>query len=380
MMNVHLLRSKELNIEKYLNVLNLLNQFSGPIRFLPGESAVEIRSLMSRIWENEEDFEKKEERVLSKMFPEPTAEASMIFPHEERYQTWDYFFSKCTAYRRQNNIPAEDHVFLLTDNGNEHNWFGAIGPSNRDYFIQTSGWQYYFGAHVDERFPIAYEVAIWIMRQLMFDKRESILQGVHKDTRGCGNDFCKDKKDIILKMRTADLCPQCMNILESKAISPLMVSQLFGIMDGIRSSMTFRERVRIMRKPSRMELRGYTSRIFLTDLGDLELRFNPKEKTIYLFFLNHPEGVHLTSLQDHRSEIRQLYERFTSQYEQVEIARSIDRLIDPLDNDINVVLSRIKRKLKDAVGEELLEYYHIDGPHGGDKRISIDREFVAIED
>jgi hypothetical protein len=167
-----------------------------------------------------------------------------------------------------------------------------------------------------------------------------------------------------------------MNILESKNISPLMISQLFGIMDGIRSSMTFRERVRIMRKPSRMEVRGYTSRIFLTDLGDLELRFNPKEKTIYLFFLNHPEGVHLTSLQDHRAEICGYYERFTSQYEQNEIERSIDRLIDPLDNDINVVLSRIKRKLKDAVGEELLHYYLIDGPHGGDKRIAIDREFV----
>ena len=85
-MKVHLLRSKELNIETYLNVLNLLNQFSGPIRFLPGESEVEISTLMSRIWEKEEDFEKKVD--LSRTYiaaPEPSA--SITFPHEERYQT-----------------------------------------------------------------------------------------------------------------------------------------------------------------------------------------------------------------------------------------------------------------------------------------------------
>jgi hypothetical protein len=378
-MKVHLLRSQELNIEKYLNVLNLLNQFSGPIRFLPGESEIEISTLMSRVWENEEDFVTKKERKNFFGIFEDNLDKSISFPHKENYQTWDYFFSKCTAYREQNNVPDEDHVFLLTENGNEYNWFGAIGPSNKDYFIQTSGWMFYFGSQVDERFPIAYEVAIWIMRQLMFENRAEILRGVHNETRGCGNDFCKDKNDIILKMRTADLCPRCMRILEGKEISLLIVSQLFAIMDGIRTSMTFRERVRIMRKPSRIEVRGYTSRIFLTDLGDLELRFNPKEKAIYLFFLNHPEGVHLTSLQDHRSEIKQLYERFTNQYNSFEIECAIERLVNPLDNDINVVLSRIKRKLRDAVGGELLPFYLIDGPHGGDKRIALDREFVGFQ-
>jgi len=158
-----------------------------------------------------------------------------------------------------------------------------------------------------------------------------------------------------------------------------MVNQLFRIMDGIRASMTFRNRMVLMQRPSRIEVRDYTMRIFLTDLGDLELNFNPKEKAIYLFYLNHPEGVHLTSLQDYREEIASYYSRFTTQSEPREIERSIDRLIDPLDNDINVVLSRIRKKLRDAVGNELSHHYMIDGPHGGDKRISLDREFVGFE-
>jgi hypothetical protein len=268
---------------------------------------------------------------------------------------------------------------LLTEHGNEQNWFGSIGPSNKDYFIQTSGWKHFFGNQVDERFPITYEVAIWLIRSLMFENREAILAGVHMQSKGCGNDFCQDKKDIILKMRTADLCTSCMHLLEQRSTSPLILNQLFGIMDGIRANLTFRNRIKVMKQPSRLEVRGYSMRIFLTDLGDLELNFNPKEKAIYLFYLSHPEGVHLSALQDYKTEIKEYYERFTGQTEKLEIERSLHRLLDPLDNDINVVLSRIKRKLKDALGEELLPIYQIYGPHGGDKRIALDREFVRVE-
>ena len=378
-MKVHLLRSTELNIENYLNVVNLLRQYKGPVEFLPSESEVELNSLQTRIWEREEDFEKQ--KLIRSYMAESSAKMERIsFPHEERFQSWDYFFMKCQHYRSIKGLPDKDHVFLLTDHGNEQNWFGSIAPSSNDYFIQTSGWKHYFGSHVDERFPIAYEVAIWLLRSLMFDKRDDFLSNVHQVTVGCGNDFCKDKKDIILKMRTADLCKSCMTILEQRNISPLIVNQLFSIMDGIRSSMTFRNRMKLMQRPSRIEVRGYTMRIFLTDLGDLELNLNPKEKAIYLFFLHHPEGVHLTCLQDHAPEIRGYYERFTGQTDRTEIERSVARLLNPLDNDINVVLSRIKRKLKDAVGDDLLSLYQIDGPHGGDKRIALDREFVSTVD
>jgi len=377
-MRVHLLKSEELAIEKYLNVVNLLKQFKGPIEFVESESAVELHSLQTRIWQKEEDFG-RQERFFSLFEDEPPQENKISFPHKEKFHSWDYFFMKCEQFRKAKAIPENDRVFLLTDHGNEQNWFGSIGPSNSDYFIQTSGWQHFFGSQVDERFPIAYELAIWLIRSLMFEQREAILEGVHMESRGCGNDFCQDKKDIILKMRTADLCPSCMGILEQSNASPLIINQLFSVMDGIRSSMTFRSRMKIMKRPSRLEIRGYTKRIFLADLGDLELNFNPKERAIYLFYLNHPEGVHFTALQDHKAEIQLYYERFTGQTEPIEIERSINRLLDPLDNDINVVLSRIKRKLKDAVGEDLLSIYQIDGPHGGDKRILLDREFVRVE-
>ena len=371
-MKVHLIRSSELSIETYGNVLNLLQQFPGPFEFIAAETEKELTDLQTRVWENEESFMEMETMppMYSPIFDK------MEFPVEEKYQSWEYFFEECQKFRVSKEIPEIDHVFLLTFLGNEMNWFGSMGPSMKDYFIQTSHWNSFFGSEVDERFPVAYEVAVWLMRHHMFDKREEILEAVHQESRGCANDFCQNKTDIILKMRTADLCSECMDIVHSRDTSPLVIGQLFDIMDGIRMSLTFRERSKIIRKPSKMEIRGYVNRIFLTDLGDLEVRLNPKEKAIYMFYLNHPEGIHLTELQDYRDEIYSYYTKYTNQFEQLEIEKSIDRLIDPLDNNINVILSRIKKKFKTLIGEELLDYYAIGGEHGAKKQIILDREYV----
>jgi hypothetical protein len=371
MMKVHLLRSNELSVETYGNVLSLLQRFPGPVRFLTSESENSMDFLMTRLWESEELF--GEQREVFSIQPD----SDYVMPKEERFQSWDYFFKKCESYRREKNIPQEDHIILLTDIGNDKNWFGCISPSMKDYFIQTSHWDFYFGKAVDSRFPIAYEVAVWLIRSLMFDKRDAILDAIHKTTKGCANDFCQQKKEIVLKMRTADLCVDCLEILHKRKVSPLIANQLFNVIDGIRENMTFRSRSALIKKPSRIEIRGATQRIFLTDLGDLELRLNPKERAIYLFFLNHPEGVRLVELQDHQEEIASYYCIMANRYEPEEIEQALCRLLDPMDNNINEVLSRIKRKLKETVGEDLLDMYTIQGIPGEIRSISLDREYVS---
>jgi hypothetical protein len=374
MMRVHILRSSELSIETYGNVLTLLQRFPGPVRFISSESEESTEELLTRIWEDEIDFS-RQKNVFGL-----SAECSKIMPMKESYQSWDYFFRKCNAYRRYNKIPQEDHVILLTDIGNEMNWFGSMGPSMKDYFIQTSHWNYFFGEAVDMRFPIAYEVAVWLIRSLMFDRREDILQAMHKAPRGCANDFCQQKQEIVLKMRTADLCSDCMEIMQQRDVSPLIANQLFSIIDGIRDNMTFRSRSALIGRPSRVEVKGVTQRIFFTDLGDLELRLNPKERSIYLFFLKHPEGVRLVELQDHYEEISSYYSIMANRYEPEEIDQALARLLDPMDNNINEVISRIKRKLRDTVGEDLLDMYLIQGNPGEARKIHLDREYVSYSE
>jgi hypothetical protein len=211
----------------------------------------------------------------------------------------------------------------------------------------------------------------------MFKDRIALSEGVHRVPIGCIMDFCKDKSQIILKMRTADVCESCMNKFIERDIPTLYSRQFFNILDGIRNSMTFRGRAVLLQQPSRIEIRGHTKKIFFTDLGGLELALNPKEKAIYFLFLNFEEGIRISHLSDYRNDLEQLYRQFSNLSEKELIDRAIDVLINPLENDINVVLSRINRKIKNAVGDSLYDFYCIKGERGEKKRIKLDREMVV---
>lgn len=378
-MELHLLRSPELNQETYRNVLQLLQNFQGPIKFIACEKDIieDTFQTNERIWKEKKDFERLGTIKFSLSESNIENSKEIQFPFKERVKSWKQLFEECDKYRKTKQINENDLVVLLTDVSNELNWFGGVSPNMKNYFIQTSNWEHFFGNTIDIRFPIAYEIIIWAMRYFMFEDNKSIMNGVHKQPIGCIMDFCEDKSQIIIKMRTADVCESCMAKFMERDIPKLYIQQFFDILDGIRNSMTFRGRSILLRQPSRLEIRGYSRKIFFTDLGRLELRLNPKEKSIYLFYLNHPEGIIISHLQDYKEEITQLYSRFSNQSEPVTINRAIETLINPLDNDINVVLSRINAKIKKAVGESLYDYYCITGERGDRKKISLDRELIT---
>ncbi len=100
-----------------------------------------------------------------------------------------------------------------------------------------------------------------------------------------------EKKQIALKMRTADICDDCLSYLEKNDSNRVYMNQLMQIMDGVRSNLMFRDRSKYLRKNSRLEFRTMMHKMYLTDLGDLQVNLNPKERALYLVFMNHPEGI-----------------------------------------------------------------------------------------
>ena len=281
----------------------------------------------------------------------------------------DCLASEYETYRTSKALPDDSILILLTDIGNELNWFGGVFLSMKNNFIQTSNWEHYFGNTIDIRFPIAYEVIIWVIRFFMFENRDKIKEGRHEKPIGCIMDYCKDKSQIILKMRTADVCESCMDKFVARDISPLYSRQFFDILDGIRNSMTFRGRAVLLQQPNRLEIRGNSKKIFFSDLGGLELSLNPKEKAIYFLYLKHEEGISIPHLCDYRKDIEELYYQFSNLPKREMIDKAIDVLINPLENDINVVLSRINKKIKTAVGDSFYDFYCIQGERG-EKSIS----------
>ncbi|MCX6197515.1 MAG: hypothetical protein NTY55_12860 [Flavobacteriia bacterium] len=387
---VYLIRSEECLEEDFSQVVNLLKQFNGPIEFISAETNYLQSTPPVVSWMTKLEFEKKNTPKLSlyeidlpACFSASDSEppqASIVFPVEVPSLSWDTLFDACIDLRNKNNIPENDHVIILTDFANIENWFAGIDATMKNYFIQTSNWHHYLGNSIDSRFPIAYEIVVWLLRSQMFKNRQEIMNSVHKGSSGCMMDFCENKKEIVLKMRTADICNDCLKVIQIKEVDRPFARQVLDTMDGIRQHMMFRERSEFLNSPSKMEIRGFMKRIFLKDLGDLEMQLNPKEKTIYLFFLKHPEGVRIVDLIDHKTEISHFYETFTNSYDTSQIEQAINLLLDPTEGNINQVFSRIRAKFKSAVGTRLSNLYTIEGNPGEPFKINLNRELVSIED
>ena len=105
-------------------------------------------------------------------------------------------------------------------------------------------------------------------------------------------------------------------------------------------------------------------RLFLDDFDGVEVKMNALDKTVYLFYLQHPEDIYTS----------------VSGREDVEAMRSsIDTLTDPFDNSINEKVSKIKKAFLNVVSDRIAQHYYIRGEAGTAKSITLDRSLVVIE-
>jgi hypothetical protein len=204
-------------------------------------------------------------------------------------------------------------------------------------------------------------------------------EGVHQKSVGCMNDFCGNKAELILKLRTADLCSACVRQLEKKEVDPLLATQVFEIMESMRSEILFRDRYSLLKKPSRMSITGLNFKIQFPDLANLELKLDKIEKTIYLFFLGKPEGVKLNMLDEHREELIEMYLKVSPTSDVTTATRRIhERTDNARTHRISETLSKIRKKINDLLGSEMGEHYIIAGANGEVKKIGVERSLVSI--
>jgi len=373
-MNIHLLRSDDCSLELYRDVLHLLQQVKGPMVFIESEAEEFDSEGELHVWETPEDFTQKTIPRMSMDIEHSFTQ--YLFPREEKRYSWKKLFSLCENYRKKQNINKEDHIVLLTSHANEHNWFGSMHEIDNNYFIQTSHWGFYFGSDIDRRFPVAYEVAAWILRRYMFATIPDLKKGLHNEPKGCLMDFCENKSDIIFKMRTGDVCKDCLEQINKMDLSRSFVSQVFQVIENIRKYMTWKERAFFLKQPTKLTITGRTKRFFLEDAGALEIRLNPMEKSLYLLFLNHREGIYISHLPDYKEELLGYYEQVNNQDSREDMKYTIERTLNPLEGHVSTNLSRIRRKFKDALGDEVAELYAISGNRGEKFSIKLDREFV----
>lgn len=119
-------------------------------------------------------------------------------------------------------------------------------------------------------------------------------------------------------------------------------------------------------------------KILLVDY-DMEIKMGPLPKTVFLFYLRHPEGVRFTYLQDHVDELRSIYGHVSVNDDPVKMDESIASLTDPLSNSICEKCAAIKKAFMLKVNDNVAKNYYITGMQGGDKGIALDRSLVEWE-
>ena len=98
---------------------------------------------------------------------------------------------------------------------------------------------------------------------------------------------------------------------------------------------------------------------FLLPRYENEVELSPINKALYIFFLNHEEGVEFKCLSDYREELIALYRKVGNRVSDDIICDSIERLVNPLDNSINEKCARIKSAFAKCMDSYQLNYYAI---------------------
>jgi hypothetical protein len=431
-MRVHLISESEREMEFVEDVLNILNRASGPVKFVAGigyeliepeviynlteERTGSDGSDVFEIAESREEHEQplprrsvaepmfKPSRSISDFFrvkkerktwgdfksfveshraglDEKDSEAweRMPVPEESEMAKWDSLFNFCRVYRNQYDVGDDEHVLLLTPWYNDKNWFAASDKHARNHFVHIADWSYFLGDGIDPRYPVAYEVMITVLHKLVSEKQGFELRHlVHMKPKGCVSDFCADKTEVMLKMRTADICPSCISKLDESGIEKSIVKQVLQVLDDIRSAMTFRSRAEYFQTPSRLEIRGHMCKLHLTDLGNLEVRLTPRQRAIYMVYLNHPDGIAVAELPDYKEELAKYYGRFANVSDQELIDTALENLLDIFSGTLSTEFSRIRYAFRKAAGKEMAKQYVIDGVSGGPKRIVLDKSLITL--
>ena len=135
-------------------------------------------------------------------------------------------------------------------------------------------------------------------------------------------------------------------------------------------------------QPSRLIITPAQHKFLLPDYDNIEIRFTPQVKALYVMFLNHPEGIRMKEIEDYKEEYKKLYFRLTTRSDMDKIRASVEKLIDICcPNIISVKKSQCNNLLRMTLPDiELSRFYEIEAIYGKPHKINLDRSLVSIPD
>ena len=154
--------------------------------------------------------------------------------NEDGILLWEEAFSKLILLRTEyHDVPSDSFLFLLTKSPNEHNWYTVQDPDNiRNGFCHVGDFKWVTSA--PPSVISTHYLLKNIFNALLADAGIDIDEICHRTPRGCFFDFCEQKAELNLKLRTADICGDCMQVFHEIGIPDSLLRQTVKIMDSCR--------------------------------------------------------------------------------------------------------------------------------------------------
>ncbi len=293
-MNVHLIKSPELDRVCYEKIVKVVGSISGPIKFVRTDFEFDERKYY---FLNYTLFPKHPFQYSSNQEKVPFMKGAK-FP-----LSWRELFFLCEEYRSDNQIPEDDFVILLTDRKNALNWFSA-SDGTRNVFIHTAEWEHYTTLAIE--YPIAHQIAENIFQVLMnVDLVNIPNKYVHAPFKGCINDVCMNKFEVIAKLKSGSICYDCIMKIRESFQDWSMAKQLKEILLHVRNKYDLEffdlpedDLSPIIFDAERCQLTFQTY--------NTSVPLYPLEAALYLYYLENPEGIALSQLKRDKNEIVKL--------------------------------------------------------------------------
>ena len=117
-------------------------------------------------------------------------------------------------------------------------------------------------------------------------------------------------------------------------------------------------------------------RIFLPLYNNIEIELSAQMKALYFLFLNHPEGIVLQHLDDYHSELMNYYRQTNNGVVTPKMEESMKKLEVYGNNQLHVIITRIRGAFCSKFDERLACNYFISGEKGEPYRIPLDPQLV----